>query len=57
VDPGVVAARRRLYANLSAAGEKAHETVLDAIAALMMKYYRAFRLEKSLGVIEEALGR
>jgi tagatose-1,6-bisphosphate aldolase non-catalytic subunit AgaZ/GatZ len=57
VDPGVVAARRRLYANLSAEGEKADEAVLDAIAAVMMKYYRAFRLEKSLAVIEEALGR
>jgi tagatose-1,6-bisphosphate aldolase non-catalytic subunit AgaZ/GatZ len=54
-EPEVAAARRRLYANLSAVGEKAEEFVTDAIAAMMMKYYRAFRLEGTLRTIEDAL--
>jgi len=54
-EPEVAAARRRLYENLSAAGEKAERVLADAIAAVMMKYYRAFGLEGTLRTIEEAL--
>jgi tagatose-1,6-bisphosphate aldolase non-catalytic subunit AgaZ/GatZ len=54
-EPEVAAARRKLYANLSATGEKAEEAVADAIAAVMMKYYRAFRVEGTLRTIEDAL--
>jgi len=52
-EPEVMAARRRLYANLTSAGEQGEEVVLDAIAAVMQKYYRAFRLEGTLKVIAE----
>ena len=51
----VVAARQRLYANLAAAGERGEDVVLDAIAEVMRKYYRAFRLEGTVRVIEQAL--
>ena len=54
-EPEVAAARRKLYANLSATGEKAGEVVADAIAAVMMKYHRAFGLEGTLRMIEDAL--
>ena len=54
-EPEVAAARRKLYANLSATGEKAGEVVADAIAAVMMKYHRAFGLEGTLRTIEDAL--
>jgi len=56
-EPEVVDARRRLYANLATAGEKGEEVVLDAVAAVMGKYYRAFRLEGSVRRIDEALAR
>lgn len=54
-EPEVAAARQRLYANLSEAGENPREIVLDGIGAVMGKYYRAFRLEGTLRTIEEAL--
>ena len=53
----VVAARQRLYANLSAAGENGEGAVLDAVAEVMAKYYRAFKLEGTVGAIERALSR
>jgi len=51
----VSAARRKLYTNLAGAGERGEEVVLDAIAAAMDKYYRAFRLAGTLGVMEGGL--
>ncbi|MBN1458043.1 MAG: class II D-tagatose-bisphosphate aldolase, non-catalytic subunit [Armatimonadetes bacterium] len=51
----VVAARMRLYRNLESAGEKAEEIVLSRIADVMKKYYRAFLLEGTLGLIESRL--
>lgn len=55
-EPTVVAARRRLHANTSAAGERGEDIVLDSIAAVMTKYYRSFLLEGTVGVLERALG-
>ncbi len=55
--PEVVAARRKLYANMRAAGEEGEGVVLGAIAEVMGKYYQAFRLDGALGVIGEALSR
>lgn len=53
--PEVVAARRRLYENLEAAGEPGEEAVLRRIADAMMKYYRSFRVEGTLELIEQQL--
>jgi D-tagatose-1,6-bisphosphate aldolase subunit GatZ/KbaZ len=55
--PEVVAARRKLYATMTDAGEKGEDVVLGAIAAVMRKYYRAFRVGGTLGRIEGAIGR
>jgi tagatose-1,6-bisphosphate aldolase non-catalytic subunit AgaZ/GatZ len=54
--PTVAEARQRLYSNLSGAGEPGEEVVLRAIADVMRKYYRAFRLEGTLPRIEGELG-
>jgi len=56
-DPTVVEARKRLYANMTAAGEPGEEAVLRAIADVMHKYFRAFRCANTLGPIEAALSR
>jgi len=56
-DPTVVEARKRLYANLTAAGEPGEEAVLRAIADVIHKYCRAFRCANTLGPIEAALSR
>ncbi len=53
--PEVVAARQRLYANLESAGEAGEQVVLRAVADVMRKYYRAFRLAGTLREIEAAL--
>ena len=53
----VTAARRRLYANMEAAGEKGEEVVLRRIADVMRKYYRAFGLEGVLAKIGAVIGR
>ena len=42
--PAVLAARRRLYDNLSRAGIDADRAVLDRIGRAVMQYYRAFNL-------------
>jgi D-tagatose-1,6-bisphosphate aldolase subunit GatZ/KbaZ len=55
--PEVVAARRRLYANLQRAGEPGEEAVLGAIRDAIVRYYRAFGLVNSLPAIEEALAK
>jgi D-tagatose-1,6-bisphosphate aldolase subunit GatZ/KbaZ len=55
--PTVVAAREKLYANMAAAGEPGEEAVLRAIADVMRKYYRAFRLEGALGAVGQSIGR
>lgn len=55
LQPEVAAARRRLYANLEAAGEPAEEAVLEQIEAVMHKYLRAFRLVGTTPAIAEAL--
>jgi D-tagatose-1,6-bisphosphate aldolase subunit GatZ/KbaZ len=44
-EPEVAAARKRLYANI----EGGEERVLQKIAAVMLKYYRAFGLEGAVG--------
>ncbi len=54
--PTVVAARRKLYANLKVADDKSEDEVLDAITAVMRKYYRAFRLEGVNSLIEHSGG-
>jgi D-tagatose-1,6-bisphosphate aldolase subunit GatZ/KbaZ len=54
-EPTVVAARQRLYGNLEAAGEPGEAHVLQKIADVMQKYYRAFRLTGTLREIEVAL--
>lgn len=56
-EPSVLEARKRLYANLTAAGEPGEEAVLRAIADVMHKYFRAFRCANTLGPIEAALSR
>ncbi len=53
--PEVVAARRRLYAGLGAAGEPNEEVVLRAIADAITHYYRAFGLVGSVPRIEAAV--
>lgn len=55
-EPEVVAARKRLYANVEGAGEKGEEVVLRRIADVMRKYYRAFGLEGTVGRIEGRSG-
>jgi D-tagatose-1,6-bisphosphate aldolase subunit GatZ/KbaZ len=55
--PEVAAARRKLYASMTDAGEQGEEVVLGAIAEVMRKYYRAFRVGGTVGRIEEQLGR
>ena len=42
--PGVLAARAKLYANLREAGAEGESAVLTAVAAVMHKYFRAFGL-------------
>jgi hypothetical protein len=56
-DPRVVAARKRLYANLDAAGEESEGVVLRAIGEAIRKYYREFGVEGVNGRVEEALAR
>jgi tagatose-1,6-bisphosphate aldolase non-catalytic subunit AgaZ/GatZ len=55
--PEVVAARERLYASMREAGDRGEEVVLDEIAVVMRRYYRAFRVRGTLGRIEGAMGR
>ncbi len=55
--PPVVAARKKLYANLEAAGAGGEAAVVQSIADVMRKYFRAFRLEGTLRRIEEAVGK
>ncbi len=52
-EPEVVAARKRLHANVEAGEER----VLRKIAGVMSKYYRAFGMTRTLGRIEGALTR
>jgi tagatose-1,6-bisphosphate aldolase non-catalytic subunit AgaZ/GatZ len=51
--PDVVASRQRLYAVLANAGEDGEAFVLQKIADVMQKYYRAFGMEGVLGRMEE----
>jgi tagatose-1,6-bisphosphate aldolase non-catalytic subunit AgaZ/GatZ len=51
----VLTAREKLYSNLSRLGEPGEEVVLRAVADVMGKYYRAFRLEGTISRIEGAL--
>ncbi len=51
-DPGVQAARRRLYANLGREMDDPHAVVIGRIAAAMQRYVEAFNLRGSI----EALG-
>lgn len=50
-NPEVVAARRKIYANLAAAGEESEEVVLHAMGDVMHKYFRAFRLTGTLRLL------
>ncbi len=54
-DPSVVAARKRLYANLDAAGEESEAVVLRVIGEAIKKYYREFGEEGANGRVEAAL--
>jgi D-tagatose-1,6-bisphosphate aldolase subunit GatZ/KbaZ len=54
-DPRVVAARQQLYSNLRAVGGDGEAAVLRAIAAVIRKYFRAFRLTGTLPRIQSAL--
>jgi D-tagatose-1,6-bisphosphate aldolase subunit GatZ/KbaZ len=54
-DPKVVAARRRLYSNLAAAGEESEEVVLRAIGDAIRKCYQEFGVEGVNGRVERAL--
>ncbi len=54
-EPQVVRSRLSLYAALANAGEPAEGHVLQKIADVMQKYYRAFRLTGTLREIEGAL--
>jgi D-tagatose-1,6-bisphosphate aldolase subunit GatZ/KbaZ len=56
-EPEVVAARRRLYANLAAAGQESEGVVLRAIATAITAYYRAFGVANTLDRIEATLVR
>ena len=51
-EPDVVAARHRLYANLTSAGENGEECVLEEVGKVMSRYYRAFGLEGANRAIE-----
>ena len=53
--PEVIAARKRLYANLDAAGEESEGVVLRVIGEAIKRYYREFGVEGANGRIEEAL--
>jgi len=55
--PQVVAARKRLYANLDAAGEESEGVVLRAIGEAIKKYYREFGEEGTNPRIQRALER
>ena len=55
--PEVVAARAKLYASMTAVGEQGEDVVLGAIADVMRKYYRAFRVAGTLARIEKQFGR
>ena len=53
--PEVVSARKRLYANLDAAGEESERVVLRAIGEAIRRYYREFGVEGTNGRVEAAL--
>jgi tagatose-1,6-bisphosphate aldolase non-catalytic subunit AgaZ/GatZ len=53
--PEVLAGRRRLYANLDAAGEASEAVVLRAIADAITHYYRAFGVAGTNPKVEAAL--
>jgi len=53
--PGVTAARARLYGNMETAGEEGEEVVLRTIGQVMHKYFRAFGLAGTLEPIEQAV--
>ncbi|MCE5273272.1 class II D-tagatose-bisphosphate aldolase, non-catalytic subunit, partial [bacterium] len=54
-DPGVLAARKALYANLAKAGIDADSYVLDKIVAVMDKYFDKFNLRGTISRIEKEL--
>lgn len=54
-DPGVLAARKNLYANLSKAGVDADSYVLDKIVEVMNKYFEKFNLKGTIERIEKEL--
>lgn len=54
-DPGVLEARARLYDNLSSQGIDADTEVIEAIIAVMDKYFKAFNLEGTIERIEKEL--
>lgn len=54
-DPGVLAARGNLYANLRKAGMDADSHVLEAIIRVMDKYFEKFNLKNTLVRIEKEL--
>jgi D-tagatose-1,6-bisphosphate aldolase subunit GatZ/KbaZ len=54
-DPGVLAARKNLYANLSKAGVDADSYVLDKIVEVMNKYFEKFNLKGTLDRIEKEM--
>ena len=53
--PEVVSARKRLYANLDAAGEESERVVLRAIGEAIRRYYREFGVEGAVGRIAGAV--
>ena len=55
--PPVVAARKKLYANLEAAGAGGEAAVVQSIADVMRQYFTAFRLAGTLDRIDEAMAR
>ncbi len=56
-DPAVLAARRRLYANLKQDGWDAHGHVVTLIAQSILKYLRAFNQEGTIPVLEAEFKR
>jgi tagatose-1,6-bisphosphate aldolase non-catalytic subunit AgaZ/GatZ len=53
--PEVAAARQVLYSNLASFGQHPQQMMIEAIAAAMRKYYRAFRLEGANAALENSL--
>ncbi|MBW7997908.1 MAG: class II D-tagatose-bisphosphate aldolase, non-catalytic subunit [Candidatus Glassbacteria bacterium] len=54
-DPGVLEARRQLYANLSGMGIDAENEVIDGIIRAMDKYFEKFNLSGTIPRIEKEL--